>query len=124
MPGSFLYTVYCCIHTSLSTTFSQVYQLEEWQAGLIYLPFGFGAIIATLVSSYWIDRDYRIVAKAHGLPLQKVSGVDLLSFPIEEARMRSAFAPMFCAFISVLIYGWLVKEEIVSKPVRCTAGTR
>ncbi|KAF9733301.1 hypothetical protein PMIN06_007503 [Paraphaeosphaeria minitans] len=120
MPGSFLYTVYCCIHTSLSTTLSKVYHLKEWEAGLIYLPFGFGAIIATLLSSKWIDRDYRIVAKKYGLPLQKVSGDDLLHFPIEEARMRSAFAPMFGAFVSVLVYGWMVKEEIhLAAPLVC-----
>jgi predicted MFS family arabinose efflux permease len=114
MPGSFLYTVYCCIHASLSTIFLQVYHLSEWQAGLIYLPFGIGAILATLVSSRWIDRDYRIVAKAHGLPINKVSGDDLLHFPIEEARLRSAFVPTFCAFISVLTYGWLVHKHLVS----------
>jgi predicted MFS family arabinose efflux permease len=92
----------------------QVYHLEEWQVGLSYLPFGVGAIIATLISSKWIDRDYRIVAAAHGLPVVKVSGDDLLDFPIEEARMRSAFAPVFCAFASVLVYGWLVNERLVS----------
>jgi predicted MFS family arabinose efflux permease len=114
MPGSFLYTVYCCIHASLSTEFIKVYHLEEWQAGLIYLPFGVGALLATLVSSRWIDRDYRIVAKRHGLPINKVSGDDLLHFPIEEARMRSAFVPVGGAFVSVLIYGWLVHTHIVS----------
>lgn len=117
MPGSFLYTVYCCVHTSLSSTFIDSYHLEEWRVGLIYLPFGIGAIIATLMSSKWIDRDYRIVAKAHGLPIDKVSGNDLLHFPIEEARMRGAFAPMFCASVSVIIYGWLVNEHIVSARV-------
>lgn len=115
MPGSFLYTVYCCIHTSLSTTFMQVYHLKEWQVGLSYLPFGVGAILATLISSKWIDRDYRIVAKAHGLPVTKMSGDDLLNFPIEEARMRSAFAPVFCVFASILVYGWLVNERLVSR---------
>lgn len=118
MPGGFLYTVYCCIHTSLSTTFIQVYHLDEWQAGLIYLPFGIGAIAATLISSKRIDRDYRIVATAHGLPVIKVSGDDLLNFPIEEARLRGAFTPTLCAFLSVLIYGWLVNQQVVSTQCR------
>lgn len=114
MPGSFLYTVYCCIHASLATTLMQVYSLNKWQAGLVYLPFGLGAIASTLVSSKWIDHDYRVVARAHGLPINKVSGDDLLRFPIEQARIQSALLPTFCAFASVLAYGWLVDKHTVS----------
>ncbi|KPM45975.1 hypothetical protein AK830_g723 [Neonectria ditissima] len=120
MPGSFLYTVYCCIHASLSTIFMQVYGLNKWQAGLIYLPFGIGAILSTLVSSKWIDHDYRVVAKSHKLPIDKVSGDDLLQFPIEEARLKSVFIPTFFAFGSVLTYGWLVHKQIhLAGPLIC-----
>ncbi|UPK96477.1 hypothetical protein LCI18_007412 [Fusarium solani-melongenae] len=113
MPGGFLYTVYCCIHASLATTFMHIYHLNKLQAGLIYLPFGLGAIVSTLVSSKWIDHDYRVVAKAHGLPINRVSGDDLLHFPVEEARIRSAFLPTFFSFVSVLAYGWLVAKHTV-----------
>ncbi|KAM5372200.1 hypothetical protein ACJZ2D_007600 [Fusarium nematophilum] len=120
MPGSFLYTVYCCIHASLATMFMEVYRLEKWQAGLIYLPFGIGAIISTLTSSRWIDHDYRVVAAAHGLPIDRVSGDDLLQFPIEEARMRSAFTPTLGAFASILVYGWLVDQHVhLAAPLVC-----
>jgi len=127
MPGSLLYTVYSCIHTSLSTITTQTYHLQEWQVGLVYLPFGIGAIISTLVSSHWIDREYRVVAKAHGLSIDEVSGDDLLHFPIEEARTRGAFVPTFCAFASVLTYGWLVQHHVVSAcdlPSRLVEGSR
>lgn len=118
MPGSLFYTVYCCINTSLSTTFIRVYHLKQWQAGLIYLPFGAGAILATLTSSQWIDRDYRMVATAHGFPTKKLSGIELLHFPIEEARTRGAFVPTIVTFMSVFVYGWLVEQRIVSTTSR------
>lgn len=117
MSGSLLYTVFSCINTSLSTTFIDIYHLKEWQAGLIYLPFGIGGIIASLISSRLIDRDYRIVARSHNLPIEKASGDELQNFPIEQARMRSVFAPILCASVSILLYGWLVREQIVSKHV-------
>ncbi|KAL3590782.1 hypothetical protein FPOAC2_12984 [Fusarium poae] len=120
MPGSFLYTVYCCIHASLATTLIQSYHIKEWQAGLAYLPFGVGAIISTIVSSKWIDYDYRIVAEAHGLPINKVSGDDLLHFPIEKARMKSVFPVTFAAFASVLAYGWLIHATVhLAGPLAC-----
>ncbi|CCT73995.1 related to antibiotic resistance protein [Fusarium fujikuroi] len=114
MPGSFLYTVYCCIHASLATTLVHVYHVKKWQAGLAYLPFGVGAITSTIVSSKWIDHDYRVVAEAHGLPINKASGDDLLHFPIEKARMRSVFPVTFASFASVLAYGWLMHATVVS----------
>ncbi|KAK8040704.1 Major facilitator superfamily transporter [Apiospora marii] len=120
MPGSFLYTVYCCIHTSLSTSFVEVYHLDYLRAGFVYLPFGVGAIISTIVSGRWIDRDYRIVAQSHGLPINKVSGDDLLHFPIEEARLRSVFLPILVALISVVTYGWLVHHHVhMAGPLIC-----
>jgi MFS family permease len=115
IPGSILYMIYSCIHTSLATTFIHSYGLGQLQAGLIYLPFGVGAIISTAVSAKWIDHDYRVVAKAHGLPINKVAGDDLLHFPIEEARMRNVFIPTILALFAVLAYGWLVDKHIVSE---------
>lgn len=106
--------IYSCIHTSLATTFIHSYKFDQLQAGLIYLPFGIGAIISTAVSAKWIDHDYRVVAKAYGLPINKVAGDDLLHFPIEEARMRSVFIPTFLALFAVLAYGWLVDKHMVS----------
>jgi predicted MFS family arabinose efflux permease len=116
IPGSILYMLYVCINTSLSTTFINTYHYSEIQAGLIYLPFGIGAIISTAVSGRWIDHDYRVVAKAYGLSIDKVAGDDLLNFPIEEARMRSIFVPTFITFIAVVIYGWLVEKRLVRYP--------
>jgi predicted MFS family arabinose efflux permease len=114
IPGSILYMIYTCIHTSLSTTFIDIYHFDRLQSGLIYLPFGIGAIISTVVSGRWIDHDYRVVARAHGLPINRVSGDGLLHFPIEEARMRSVFIPTFGALIAVVVYGWLVDKHVVS----------
>lgn len=113
VAGSILYMVYCCIHTSLSSTFIEVYSLNQLQAGLIYLPLGIGGILATILSGILIDHDYRVTAKAHGLPTNKVTGDDLQHFPIEQARMRSIFVPSGFALISVITYGWLVDKKIV-----------
>lgn len=114
IPGSILYMLYSCIHTSLATTFIDTYGFSQLQSSLIYLPFGIGAIFSTAISAKWIDHDYRVVAKAHGLPINKVTGDDLLHFPIEEARMRSIFVPTFLALFAVLAYGWLVDKHMVS----------
>ncbi|POS78996.1 hypothetical protein DHEL01_v202599 [Diaporthe helianthi] len=45
-----LYAVYACINASLSTLFIEIYQLNQWQAGLVYLPFGLGGTASTFIS--------------------------------------------------------------------------
>jgi hypothetical protein len=44
------YMTYCCIQASLSTLFINLYGFRSLEAGLIYLPFGFGCFISSYCS--------------------------------------------------------------------------
>lgn len=112
--GSILYMIFCASHASLSTVLIDIYNLNELEAGLIYLPYGVSCLVSTLMSGKLIDRDYQIVARKHNFPINKVSGDDLSRFPIEEARMRSIFVPTFLAMFSMIGYGWAVHYHAVS----------
>jgi hypothetical protein len=111
--GAFLYTTFCCIPASLGTLFVDIYHLNQLQAGLVYLPFGIGCSLAAVASGKLIDRDYRITAELHGLPIDRIRGDDLRSFPIERARLRSVFAPLAIAVASVIAFGWTVEKKVV-----------
>jgi MFS family permease len=41
------YATYCCVQASLSSLFVEVYGYEALEAGLIYMPFGFGCLLST-----------------------------------------------------------------------------
>ena len=45
------YSAYCCLQASLSSLFISIYGYRELQAGLIYIPFGVGCFVASLLSS-------------------------------------------------------------------------
>ncbi|KAL8807730.1 MAG: hypothetical protein Q9182_000541 [Xanthomendoza sp. 2 TL-2023] len=53
-----------------------------------------------------LDRDYHITARSHNLPVDKVRGDNLLTFPIERARLRSAFIPIGITAVTFIGYGW------------------
>lgn len=114
VAGGFTYMLYCCLNASLSSLFIEIYQLNQLQAGLIYLPFGLGCTISTLVSGKIIDRDYRVIAKRYGLPVVKTRGDDLAGFPIEEARTRSTFAPLGITTAVTIGFGWALQAKTVS----------
>lgn len=126
-----LYTAYSCLQASLATLFIQLYGYGQLEAGLIYLPFGFGCALAayfTGESSLWpsiipannvdigrlLDRDYRIMAKSQGLAVDVRYDRDMLRFPIEKARLRSFAYPTLTAIAAAVGYGWSLEAKSVS----------
>jgi len=84
-----LYVVHTYVNASLSTLFVDVYHLNQFQAGIIYLPFGVGGAVSTFVSGRLLNQAWRKARTAQGLPTDKVAGDDLNSFPVEKNRLRS-----------------------------------
>ncbi|KAI9873713.1 MAG: hypothetical protein M1830_010695 [Pleopsidium flavum] len=103
LVNAIFYMTYCCVQASLSTLFIRLYNFKELQAGLIYLPFGFGCAVAS----------YTTVAKAHGLTVDKLKGDDLSKMPLEEARLRSIWYPIAIAIIALAGYGWALHAKAI-----------
>ncbi|KAI1322512.1 multidrug resistance protein [Xylariaceae sp. FL0255] len=101
-----LYAVYTCLNASLSVLCIQIYNLTEWQAGLIYLPFGLGGSVSTFFSGPLLDSAYRNARRRSGLTTDKVKGDDLDSFPVEKARLQVIWVPMLLTTASVVGFGW------------------
>lgn len=101
-----MYVVYTCINASLSTLFIEIYDLQEWQAGLIYLPFGLGGTVSTFFSGPLLDGAYRRARIARGLSTDKAVGDDLDNFPVERARLCTIWIPLMMTVCSVIAFGW------------------
>lgn len=109
-----LYVIYTCINASLSTILIDIYNINQWQAGLVYLPFGLGGVASTFFSGPLMDRAYRRSRQSHGLTTDKVRGDDLDAFDIEKARLSVIWVPMLLTSASVIAYGWVVHYHQVS----------
>ena len=103
-----LYVIYTCINTSLSVLFIDIYKLNQWQAGLIYLPFGIGGTVSTFFSGPLLDKAYRNARTKRGLSTDKAVGDDLDNFPIEKARLGVIWTPMLVTTCSVIVFGWVL----------------
>ena len=49
MINAICYTTYCRVQASLALFFIEIHHFKQIQAGLVYLPFGCGCVIASLV---------------------------------------------------------------------------
>lgn len=67
LAAGILYLVYICTCTSLSILFINIYELNQWQTRLVYLPFGIGGTVSTFFSGQMLDRAYRNARTKRGL---------------------------------------------------------
>jgi len=108
-----LYVVYTCICASLSILFTDMYKLNQWQAGFIYLPFGFGGTVSTFLCGPLLNRAYRHVRIKHGLSIDKAVNDDLDTFPVEQARLRVIWIPLTITVLSIIAFGWTLHFHMV-----------
>ncbi|KAK8045007.1 hypothetical protein PG993_005031, partial [Apiospora rasikravindrae] len=104
------YATYCCVQATLASLFVDTYGYHELQAGLIYIPFGFGCLAATYSWGRLLNHGYARIRKLRGSGIAEIAATDCHNddFPIEEARLRSCFYLVGVTTASVIAYGWMV----------------
>lgn len=108
-----MYVVYTCINASLSVIFIRMYNLNQWEAGLIYLPFGLGGVVSTFFSGPLLNNAYRQARSKRGLSTDKAIGDDLDTFPVEKARIGVIWIPLILTAASVVAFGWTLHYKMV-----------
>jgi len=119
-----LYVVYTCINISLSVLFIDIYKLNQWQAGLIYLPFGIGGTVSTFFSGPLLDKAYRNARTKRGLSTDRAVGDNLDNFPIEKARLGIVWIPMLVTSCSVVAFGWVLHSHQVCISYRTSGSSQ
>ncbi|KAB5562817.1 major facilitator superfamily domain-containing protein [Coniochaeta sp. 2T2.1] len=106
------YTIYSCLQASLSSLFTEIYQVSGLVSGLSYLPFGIACAISAYGSGRVLDIDYRHTAARYGISVEKRKDHNLSSFPIEEARLRSIKYSLAICCILTVGYGWSLQRGV------------
>ncbi|KAI4133080.1 MAG: hypothetical protein LQ347_002298 [Umbilicaria vellea] len=110
VPGSFYLVDYSFV-AATPDIYKNIYQFNELEIGLAYLPRGAGIIIGGYIIGKLIDYNYRATAKEIGHTVDKVSGDDLKNFPIERARARGTPILLVISTASIIGYGWAVSSH-------------
>ncbi len=105
------YAVWYCVQASIPSIYRDTYNFNEFQIGLSYLTGGTGTVLGGYLNGKLMDRNYRVTAHSIGHTIDKVSGDDLVNFPIETARARGSWY-LLAAYIGALAgYGWSVQSH-------------
>jgi hypothetical protein len=117
-----MYAVYTCVIGSLSTLFIETYGLNQWQAGIIYVPFGVGGTVSTLFSGRLLDSMYRNARAKRGLSTDRNKGDDLDNFPIERVHLTVIWISMLATGLFTVAYGWVLGYKLACTTLSANAS--
>ncbi|MCJ1383504.1 hypothetical protein MMC17_006618 [Xylographa soralifera] len=109
--NALVYTAFYDVISTIPLIFAQLYNFNDLQIGLCFIPFGIGCSLASLVTGPLIDRNYRRVAAAAGIAIDRRRGEDMRGFPIERARLQVAWPLLGVGAACMACYGWVLQRE-------------
>ncbi|KAI9799457.1 MAG: hypothetical protein M1833_003979 [Piccolia ochrophora] len=116
--SSIIYTAFYTIIVSLPSQFKQIYNFNELQLGLCFIPFGAGCCLASILVGKLMDRNYKRIADLRGFTIDRKRGDDLRHFPIEQARIQVIWPLLLVGVATTISYGWvLFKETTLAVPL-------
>ncbi|KNG89189.1 putative MFS transporter [Aspergillus nomiae NRRL 13137] len=107
LSNAILFAGFYDVSASIPSNYEDLYDLNDLQIGLCYIPFGLGATIASILSGKLLDYNYRRLANRLGVPLHDNSR-DQTDFPIEKARLQLAFPLLTIGSLTVIAFGWVL----------------
>ncbi|RJE19044.1 transporter, partial [Aspergillus sclerotialis] len=97
--------------TTTPNLFGSLYDFNDFQIGLCFIPLGVSACIAAVLNGKVIDNNYARTARKLGFPVDRRKGDDLRHFPIEKSRLQTVFPGMALGIAAFIPYGWVLERR-------------
>ncbi|PLB47695.1 MFS general substrate transporter [Aspergillus steynii IBT 23096] len=110
--NAILFAGYYDLTASMPYLLAQIYNYNDMQVGLCYIPIGAGCFIAAYLTGYLQDWNFRRTAHALNIELVANRQTDLTTFPIEQARVQVMVPPLVLGCLAVIGYGWAMHYEM------------
>jgi len=109
--NALLFAAFYDVTAIIPSQFAQIYQFNDLQIGLCYIPFGFGSMLAALVNGQLLDRNFARWCRKLDVQVKKGRDQDLSAFPVERARLEIALPATYVASTMIVIFGWILDVE-------------
>ncbi|CEJ57865.1 Putative Citrate synthase [Penicillium brasilianum] len=96
---------YYSVTAGIPAQFAKLYDLNDFQVGLCYIPAGLGSLLSATANGVLVDWNYRRIGIKEGISLEKDHKHHLLSFPIEKARLQIGIPMIVLAGAAIAVYG-------------------
>ncbi|ETS73639.1 hypothetical protein PFICI_14585 [Pestalotiopsis fici W106-1] len=106
------YCVYYTFQVAIPVIYEDVYGYNNLQIGLAFLSGLAGMTVGGIVAGKLLDRNFTVVARKNGFPIDREKAQTLDDFPLEAARYRSIVPFVVLEVALVAGYGWAVQQEV------------
>lgn len=96
------------ITAALPSMLAKTYNYNEFKIGLCFLPVGSGALVASILTGYLMDWNFRRHAKLVGMTISNGKQQDLRGFPLEKARVEVIWPYHFLTIVCMITFGWVM----------------
>ena len=110
--NALVYTAYFDVTTSLPVLFGEIYDFNDLQIGLSFIPYGAGCVVASFLCGKLMDLNYKRIAELNNITIDRARSDDLRNFPIEEARVQVIYPLIALGIAALLAYGWVLQFEV------------
>ncbi|KAJ5525764.1 major facilitator superfamily domain-containing protein [Penicillium frequentans] len=107
-----LFGGYFAVLSSLPSQLQHKYHFNALQVGLCYIPYGAGSLTSRWTLGKLIDWNFRRHAKNHGIEIVHNRQVQLISMPVERARLQITLPAIYCASIVMVGYDWTMNYKV------------
>ena len=104
------YAVWYCVQASVPLIYGQEYGYNPLAVSLCFLSGGAGVIAGGFIAGRLMDFNYKKTAESYGLPVDRVSGDDIRSYPIEVARSRGSYTLHVLSVSTLVGCDWAVER--------------
>ncbi|KAI8965403.1 MFS general substrate transporter [Daldinia sp. FL1419] len=110
--GGLVFAGVYAVATAVPTLFSEIYGFDGFKVGLIYLPMAVGSIFSVALVGKGMNWNYRRHARKLGVEVDLSRQIDLLDFPIEQARIEVAIPPLILSMVVITAWGWALENQV------------
>ncbi|OAQ69106.1 chloramphenicol resistance protein [Pochonia chlamydosporia 170] len=109
--SAIMYVNFILVGATLSILFKEIYEYDDLEVGLCYLPYGVGCCMVMLLQGHIVDRNYARIAKKLGMSASRKRGDDMLNFPIESARIQPLYPAITVGALALIGWGWSLEAQ-------------
>ncbi|GLA31660.1 hypothetical protein AnigIFM63326_010340 [Aspergillus niger] len=106
------FACFYAVMTGATTSFHDIYHLNDIDTGLMYIPIGAGGIVSAFTTGRLMDWNYRRHAAQAGLPVIRNVRQDLTNFNIEKVRLQVGLPMYYACIASMIAYGWVLGHKV------------
>ncbi|OAR05904.1 hypothetical protein LLEC1_08180 [Akanthomyces lecanii] len=104
-----IYLCFILVAATMGTLFKEIYNYNDLEVGLCYLPYGLGCCVTSIGQGYAQNWNYRRIARQVGFDLKSKENGE--KFPIEKARLELIYPSMLVGAAALIGYGWALQAE-------------